>query len=198
VSPIAPVNHALRTPLLLIIYQQLGEASSPSSPRLRLLRWQLDVPGQAQQGEGADEPVAHVGLPPTQAMSGRRREGVVGVVEPLPQRQDAKNEVVPACLSQENLRQARESLPPTAAPIIAATAAEQNQQHDDQEDDLESTHGLSLPWAKTGPVSAQNPTRSRSHAVITAGIIPRTSHAAWRTAIPGVSSVVGNQATRPG
>jgi hypothetical protein len=49
-----------------------------------------------------------------------------------------------AVLSQENLRQDRESLRSAAAPI-KATPAEQKQQYDDQEDDLKSTHDLSLP-----------------------------------------------------
>jgi len=46
----------------------------------------------------------------------------------------------------------RESLPSAAAPIVAATPTEQKQQHDNQDDDLKSTHDLSLPWAKTIPV----------------------------------------------
>jgi len=74
------------------------------------------------------------------------------------------------CLSQENLRQDRESLPSAAAPIIAATPAEHKHQHDDQDDDLNSTHDLSLSWAKTRPASALNHTRSRSRAA-------KTSHA---------------------
>ena len=47
-----------------------------------------------------------------------------------------------AVLSQENLRQDRESLPSAAAVIIAATPAEQNQQHDDQNDQLPRIHDL--------------------------------------------------------
>jgi hypothetical protein len=72
-----------------------------------------------------------------------------------------------AVLSQENLRQDRESLPSAAAPIIAATPAEHKQCHDDQDDDRKSIHNRSLLWAKTRPASALNQTRSRSHTVTT-------------------------------
>ena len=47
-----------------------------------------------------------------------------------------------AGLSQENLRQARESLASAAVPIIAATPAEQKHQHDDQDDKLSRIHDL--------------------------------------------------------
>src|SRR5580700_6571817 len=71
-----------------------------------------------------------------------------------------------AVLSQEILRQDRESLRSAAVPIIAATPAEQKHQHDHQNDQLNG-HSLSLPWAKTGPAAALNHTRFRSHAVTT-------------------------------
>src|SRR5947209_2243854 len=40
-------------------------------------RRQLDFPGQANPGEGTDDPVADVDLPPVQAVPGRGRESVV-------------------------------------------------------------------------------------------------------------------------
>src|SRR4051794_23855915 len=77
--------------------ERAGEAASgPLFPQLRLFRRQLHVPGEAEQGEGADDPVADVDLPPAQAVAGRGREGVVRVVPPLPQRQDAKHDIVAA------------------------------------------------------------------------------------------------------
>ena len=57
---------------------------------------QRHVPGEADQGERADDVVAHVDLPPAQAVPGRGREGVVGVVPALAQRQDAEHDVVAA------------------------------------------------------------------------------------------------------
>src|SRR5262249_52972130 len=41
---------------------------------------QPHVPGEAQQGEGADAAVTHVDLPPVQPVAGRGREGVVVVM----------------------------------------------------------------------------------------------------------------------
>ena len=59
-------------------------ASGPSFPRLRLSARHLHVPGEVQQGEGTDYQIARIGLPPAQAVAGRGREGVVGVVPPSP------------------------------------------------------------------------------------------------------------------
>src|SRR6185437_61126 len=70
-----------------------------SVPHLSLFRRQSHVPGETEQGEGADDPVAHVNLPPAQAVAGRAWEGVMGVVPSLPQSEDAEHEVVPALVA---------------------------------------------------------------------------------------------------
>src|SRR6516165_7299147 len=56
---------------------------------------QPDVPGEAEQGESADDPVARVELPPPQTVAGRGRKSVVIVVPSFPQGQDAEEEIVP-------------------------------------------------------------------------------------------------------
>ena len=58
--------------------------------RLRFFRGQLEVPGEANQGEGANDPITQVDLPPAQAMANGGREGVVGIVPTFPQCQDAE------------------------------------------------------------------------------------------------------------
>src|ERR1043166_5170243 len=73
--------------------------SGPARLRPGLPGRQPHVPGEAQQGEGADDPVADVDLPPPEAVAGRGREGVVRVVEALPHRQDAEDEVVTALVA---------------------------------------------------------------------------------------------------
>ena len=65
------------------------------APRAR----QLHVPGQAGKGEKADDPVARVGLPPAQAVPGRGRKCMVGVVEALAQGQDAEQVIVAALVA---------------------------------------------------------------------------------------------------
>jgi hypothetical protein len=61
-----------------------------------------------------------------------------------------------AVLSQGLLRQDREPLPSAAAPVIAATpdATQQKQHHHDHEDELQSTHDLTLLWANNRKTSA--------------------------------------------
>ena len=83
--------------------------SRPSDhPPAQLAPWRIDFvpgnrqlkfPGEAQANEGADDPVADVDLPPAQAVPGRGREGVVVVVPPLPQAENAEQEVVPAAIA---------------------------------------------------------------------------------------------------
>src|SRR5260370_33405209 len=70
--------------------------ASGSLSGLRLFLRHLHVPGEAQQGEGADEPVARVDLPPAQAVAGRGRGGAMWVIPTPPGPADARNAAAPA------------------------------------------------------------------------------------------------------
>src|SRR5205823_411216 len=62
------------------IFAIVAVVRSGSLSVLRFFRRHFDVPGQMHPGEDADDPVAHVDLPPAQAVAGRGREGVMRVV----------------------------------------------------------------------------------------------------------------------
>src|SRR5512135_2164236 len=66
---------------------------------LRLSRRELHVPGEPHEFQRPDDPVADVDLPSPEAVAGRGREHVVGVVSPLPQGQDPEHGVVPALVA---------------------------------------------------------------------------------------------------
>src|SRR5262245_39972183 len=83
-----PANRAL--------YRVRAPASTPPGSLPRLVGRHPDLPGEPGQGEQPDEVVADVDLPPPQPVPGRRREGVVVVVPPLPQRQHPEHHVVAA------------------------------------------------------------------------------------------------------
>src|SRR5262249_57939691 len=57
---------------------------------------ETDLPRQTDEGEEADDVVGDVDLPPPQAVTGGRREGVVVVVPTLAHRQHPDDRVVPA------------------------------------------------------------------------------------------------------
>src|SRR5688500_19415187 len=60
------------------------------SPRDSRSRRQLHVPGKSKKFQAADDPVAHVDLPPAQAMASGSWKGVMRVVTTIAQAKDPK------------------------------------------------------------------------------------------------------------